>query len=107
MLHAIEAQALIYGLTLNFKKTFLLCLGDAGLPPSPNLLSLNGTKILIKDIAKTLGYQLGGATASKNASLKSRLATMRKTMHRFKVIWQSNLSRKKKLDKYHSLVSSK
>jgi hypothetical protein len=28
-------------------------------------------------------------------------------MHRFKVIWQSNLSRKKRLDKYHSLVSSK
>ena len=107
MLHAIEAQALIYGLTLNFKKTFLLCLGAAGRPPLPNLLSLNGTKFLIKNIAKTLGFQLGGATASKTASLKARLDTMRKTMHRFKFIWQSNISKKKKLDKYHSLVSSK
>ena len=41
MLHAIEAQALIYGLTLNSKKTFLLCLGDAGKQPFPNLLSSN------------------------------------------------------------------
>ena len=50
---------------------------------------------------------MGGATASKSASLKSRLGTMQKTMHRFTVIWQSNLSRTKKLEKYHSLVSSK
>ena len=106
MLHAVEKQALLYGLRLNFDKTTLLRLGPARLLPPPALRALRGQPVLEKDIEKTLGHLLGSANTTRLA-VKSKVRDMFFTAKQFKLIWKSKLSQKKKLEKFQSLVVSK
>ena len=106
MLHAVEKEAGRYGLTLNLSKTTLLRFGVAKNLPSPNLRSLNNTKVKEKDIDYTLGFPLGSRGTNKRM-VNERISGMMYEMNKYKLIWSSKMPLKKKLEKYQSLVLSK
>ena len=106
MLHTIETEARNYGLQLNLKKTTLLRIGTAALKPLPKFKSLNGTKINIKDIDYTLGFPLGAKGTNKKM-VSNKISSLMYSMKKFKLIWQSKMKKKRKIQKYFSLVLSK
>ena len=106
MLHAVEKEAKRYGLTLNMSKTALLRLGIAKKRPTPNLRSLDGSRVKEKDIDYTLGFPLGARGTNKRM-VGERISAMTLAMNQYKLIWTSKMSTKKKIEKYQSLVLSK
>jgi len=106
MLHCVQVQAQMYGLTLNFDKTFLLRIGAARLLPPPSLRAVSGELVSEKDTGKTLGFLVGAKDTTK-LTVQNKVRDVHFTMKQFKFIWQSTISIKKKIDKFHSLVVSK
>ena len=106
MLHAVQREALSYGLRLNIKKTYLIRVGGARLARAPALRDLEGRTVPVVEAERTLGFDLGpGVTTSSVVAARGRTMTSR--MHQYKIIWQSDLPVKKKVEKYKALVLSK
>ena len=106
MLHTVQIQAQMYGLTLNFDKTVLLRIGASKLLPPPSLRAVDGEPIMEREMGKTLGFLIGSKDTTKT-TVQNKIRDIHFTMKQFKFIWQSKVSIKKKLDKFHSLVVSK
>jgi len=105
-LHAIQTEALFYGQELNLAKTFLLRFGAAKKFPTPNLKDFRGFPVPEKDSASTLGFALGGTVSNKQIVGK-RCGAMQAAMNQYRLVWQSNLPKKKKIQKYRMLVVNK
>ena len=106
MLHAVQREALFYGLCLNVLKTFLIRIGGARHVRAPVIRDLGGHPVPVVDSERTLGFDLGPKVSTKSVVSK-RGRTMLGRMNQYKIVWQSNLSIKKKVEKYTALVVNK
>ena len=107
MLHAIQTEAARYGLQLNLSKTYLIGLGAARhIQHAHQLVDFSGHVIQSVLAEKTLGFQLGPFVTT-NGTIAARGRTMLSRMNQFRRVWRSNLSLKKKVERYYALVVSK
>ena len=106
MLHAIQREGALYGLFLNISKTFLIRAGQAR-QIAPKLLDyFRKTPIPQVNFERTLGFDIGPLVMPRD-TLRKRGSAMLSAMEQYKIVWQSDLPQKTKLERYDSLVVSK
>ena len=106
MLHSIQIEAARYGLTLNLDKTFLILAGDALKLRIPSLKDVHGNLVKCVPFERTLGFDLGPLVIPHGV-VRSRGNSLLTSMNQYKLVWQSDLELKKKIERYFSLVVSK
>ena len=101
-------EAYIYGLEANNEypdlKSKLIAINPIG---NVILRDLDGTPFPVEETAKTLGIVYGNGFKTANLMYKKAASTMIFNMNQYKLIWQSDLTVKKKVETYNSLVWSK
>ena len=106
MLHAMQREGALYGLFLNISKTFLIRAGQAR-QITPKLLDyFRKTPIPQVNFERTLGFDIGPLVMPRD-TLRKRGSAMLSAMEQYKIVWQSDLPQKTKLERYDSLVVSK
>ena len=106
MLHSIQREGALYGLFLNMSKTVLIRAGQAR-QVMPRLLDyLKKIPIHQVDFERTLGFDIGPLVMPRD-TVRKRGSAMLGAMEQYKMVWQSDLPQKTKLERYESLVVSK
>ena len=102
MLHCLQREARRYNLELNLAKTWLIPVGAAR-NQQPSMQDLDGRPVLVTDSHETLGFVIGQVDRV-SAQVRRKGRDMLQAMNRYRLVWQSNLTRKQKVDRYFSLV---
>ena len=93
MLHALESEALLYGMSLNQSKTELL-INPAF--PEPKWNFLNGDPVPTTEVVKYLGSHVSWTKAFDTA-FSHRRALAEEAYKKLRLVWNSSLSRHEKL----------
>ena len=101
-LHHLEEQARLYGMQLNQTKTELLV--DPG-RPSPKLKFVNGEEVPTTTQAKYLGSVVSWEKPFE-AAFKHRAALAETSYKKLRLVWNSSMSRHKKLNIFQSVFIS-
>ena len=105
MLHCLQREARRYNLELNLAKTWLIPVGAAR-NQQPSMQDLDGRPVLVTDSHETLGFVIGQVDRV-SAQVRRKGRDMLQAMNRYRLVWQSTLTRKQKVDRYFSLVVAK
>ena len=97
MLHSMRREGALCGLLLNISKAFLIRAGQAR-QIAPRLLDYFKKALIPRgDFQPTLGFDIGPTVLPRD-TLRTRGSAMLSTMEQYKMVWQSDLPQKAKLE---------
>ena len=108
-LHAIQTEGSFYGISLNLDKCHHIRLGAARHDPELSRLCIhdfNGVALPRPISAKTLGFEIGGAT-SVARTVRQRGGQATAALRQFAPIWNSTLPTRTKIARAYALIISK
>ncbi len=106
MLHSIQIEGERYGFIIKLKDAAYLRLGAARALPAIVLKDIHGRELPEKELADTLGFELGQGASIKQF-VKKRSLQMLGAMQTYRFLWRAHLPLKRLIQKYFALVVSK